>query len=124
MSGLLCTGCASMSVRCDKHIVCSDCHTLLSAAFLQLPFHDPLLCLTASITVRERPVPMTPARSELAAMLAAAGGLPQYPTPPRPEPLSDEREEFYHGLDEVNLLEGLSSGTLIFAPCPQLTHPI
>jgi hypothetical protein len=61
---------------------------------------------------------MTSARSVLAAMLAEAGGLPQSPTPARPDSPNEapKRDKFYHSLDEVNLLEGLSSGTHIFVP--------
>ncbi|KAI9448837.1 TRAPP trafficking subunit Trs65-domain-containing protein [Lactarius psammicola] len=85
----------------------------INVAFLRLPSPDPLLCITASITVREKPVPMTPARSVLAAMLLAAGGLPKSPASAGTEPFTSAQEydKFYHGLDEVNLLEGLSAGT-------------
>ncbi|KAH9953511.1 TRAPP trafficking subunit Trs65-domain-containing protein [Lactifluus volemus] len=91
----------------------------VNVAFLQLPFQDPLLCLTASITVRESPVLMTPARSVLAAMVAAAGGFPESPPPVRQESFNDEnkRDKSYHSLDEVNLLEGLSlAPTLVRIP--------
>ena len=88
-------------------------HVVLSVAFLRLPVGDPLLCLTASITVRERPMPMTPARAVLAAMLKEAEVLPEFSPPVRTQSSNDayERDKIYHGIDEVNLLEGLSSGT-------------
>jgi len=35
-------------------------HVVLSVAFLRLPVGEPLLCLTASIAVRERPMPNCP----------------------------------------------------------------
>ena len=56
---------------------------------------------------------MTPARSVLAAMLLAAGGLPKSPASASTEPFTNAQEydKFYHGLNEVNLLEGLSAGT-------------
>jgi hypothetical protein len=59
---------------------------------------------------------MTPARSVLAAMVAAAGGFPESPPPARQESFNDEnkRDKSYHSLDEVNLLEGLSLGTPFF----------
>jgi hypothetical protein len=109
--GLRFIGCASTLVR-RGHCFHTASFTL-SAAFLRLPSREPLLCLTASITVREKPVPMTPARSVLAAMLLAAGGLPTSPASASTEPFSSAQEydKFYHGLDEVNLLEGLSAGT-------------
>ncbi|KAI9465379.1 TRAPP trafficking subunit Trs65-domain-containing protein [Lactarius psammicola] len=93
----------------------------INVAFLRLPSPDPLLCITASITVREKPVPMTPARSVLAAMLLAAGGLPKSPASAGTEPFTSAQEydKFYHGLDEVNLLEGLSAApSFSNAPLP------
>jgi hypothetical protein len=38
----------------------SNTHVVLLVAFLAFTMRDPLLCLTASITTRERPVHMTP----------------------------------------------------------------
>ncbi|KAI9437616.1 TRAPP trafficking subunit Trs65-domain-containing protein [Lactarius indigo] len=93
----------------------------INVAFLRLPSRDPLLCLTASITAREKPVLMTPARSALAAMLLAAGGLPKSPASGNAEPFASAQEydRFYHGLDEVNLLEGLSAApSFSNAPLP------
>ncbi|KAH8996448.1 hypothetical protein EDB86DRAFT_3077051 [Lactarius hatsudake] len=65
---------------------------------------------TTLITVREKPVLMTPARSILAALLAVVG-LPRSPASASAEPFTgaQEYEDFYHGLDEVNLLEELSA---------------
>jgi hypothetical protein len=56
---------------------------------------------------------MTPARSVLAAMVAAAGGFPEPLPPVRPESFNEANkcDKSYHSLDEVNLLEGLSLGT-------------
>jgi hypothetical protein len=55
---------------------------------------------------------MTPASSVLTAMLLAAGGLSKPPASAstEPSPSAQEYDKFYHGLDEVNLLEGLSAG--------------
>lgn len=91
----------------------------LLVAFLRLPVRDPLLCLTATITVREKPIPLTPARAVLAAMFKEAGGHPDLPQSARTVSFDDVpgMDNFYHGLDEVNLLEGLSSGIHILAPC-------
>jgi hypothetical protein len=88
-------------------------------AFLRLPVRDPLLCLTASITVRERPIPMTPARAVLLTMYEEAGGQPELPKSAGTETFNDAREidGAYNGLNEVNLLEGLSSGIHILVPC-------
>ena len=56
---------------------------------------------------------MTPASSVLTEMLLAAGGLPKPPASASTEPFpsAQEYDKFYHGLDEVNFLEGLSAGT-------------
>jgi len=88
-------------------------HVVLSVAFLRLPVGDPLLCLTASIAVRERPMPITPARAVLAAMFKEAEVLPEFSPPVRTQSSNNayESDKFYHGIVEVNLLEGLSSGT-------------
>ena len=44
-------------------------------------------------------------------MLLAVGGLPKIPASAGTEPFNtQEYDKFYHGLDEVNLLEGLSAG--------------
>jgi hypothetical protein len=89
----------------------SDTHVVLLVAFLSFSMRDPLLCLTASITIRDKPVPMTPARAVLASMLMEAGGLPEsQPSAPMVS-VDDEIDKSYHVLDEVNLLWGLSSGT-------------
>ena len=54
---------------------------------------------------------MTPARAVLASMLMESGGLPES-QPSAPMVSSDDDiDKSYHGLDEVNLLWGLSSGT-------------
>jgi hypothetical protein len=83
-----------------------------------------LLCLTTSITIREKPVPMTPARAVLASMLMKAGGLPELQPPTTMLSFNDEIGKSYHGLDEVNLLWGLSSGTscLLFSHCVSCTE--
>ncbi|KAH8999996.1 hypothetical protein EDB86DRAFT_2906868, partial [Lactarius hatsudake] len=80
-------------------------------AFFRLPSRDTSVCLTALITVREKPVLMTPTRSILATMLLAKVGLPGSSASASAEPFTGAQEynEFYHGLDEVNLLEELSA---------------
>ncbi|KAH9159404.1 hypothetical protein EDB89DRAFT_2050164 [Lactarius sanguifluus] len=53
----------------------------------------------------EKLVLMAPARSILATMLLATVGLPRFPASASAEPITraQEYDEFYHGLDEVNL---------------------
>ncbi|KAI0065986.1 hypothetical protein BV25DRAFT_1989048 [Artomyces pyxidatus] len=97
----------------------------VSVAFLRLPVRDPLLCLTISITLREKPVPVTAARTTLARLIAAAGGEPKTPTKADDDRDDDDSdgEKYYNGLSEVNLLEGLSTApTFANAPTP-LTIP-
>jgi len=117
--GWLCIGCVSTSVRCGNSFTVPVTNIALLVAFLRLPVRDPLLCLTATITVRERPIPLTPARAVLAAMFKEAGGHPDLPQSAHTASFDDAHDinNSYHGLDEVNLLEGLSSGIHILAPC-------
>jgi hypothetical protein len=117
-----CLGCYLSDVRQRRYVVRqkfppfpSDTHLVLLVAFLSFSMRDPLLCLTASITVRERPVSMTPARAALASMLKEAGGLPESQPSVPIVSFDDEIDKSYRGLDEVNLLWGLSSGTHIFS---------
>jgi len=117
--GWLCTGCVSTLVRCGNSFIVPAANVVLPVAFLRLPVRDPLLCLTATVTVRERPIPLTPARAVLAAMFKKAGGHLDLPQSARMASFDDapDLDNSYHGLDEVNLLEGLSSGIHILAPC-------
>jgi len=78
-------------------------------------FEDPLLCLTVSTTLREKPIPLTGPRQRLADLIAAAGNLSLEPvspvTPVRgPDDDEDSSEELVRGLEEVNLLGGIASG--------------
>ena len=58
---------------------------------------------------------MTPARAVLTSMLIEAGGLPEsQPSAPMVS-FDNEIDKSYHGLDEVNLLWGLSSGIHVFS---------
>ena len=71
---------------------------------------DPLLCLTVSTTLREKPVPVTQPREALAALIDAAGGLPE-PIPGTPSGLAEDGDGADRtGFEEVNLLEGLAIG--------------
>jgi hypothetical protein len=79
-------------------------------------FNDPLLCLTVSTTLREKPAPLAGPRQRLAELIDAAGGLPPDPlTPTTPIRNKDDEDEI-SGLEEVNLLGGLSSGTISSSP--------
>lgn len=73
---------------------------------------DPLLCLTVSATLRDKPVPVTPPRQSLAAMIEAAGGLasPIDAKSPGGTLENGDGSEDLTGLEEVNLFEGLTIG--------------
>jgi len=88
------------------------------AAFLRTPSPDPVLSLTVSATLREKPLVITPDRQALADVLQAAGGLSdtgeQIPATPINGTGQDNFEEELHGLQEINLLDGLVSGAMYF----------
>ncbi|ETW87585.1 hypothetical protein HETIRDRAFT_448069 [Heterobasidion irregulare TC 32-1] len=83
----------------------------VNVVFLRMNLHDPLLCLTVSMTLREKPVFVTPARKHLATLIAAAGGLPKTPAVLNGADDDDDEPRKQTGLDEVNLLGGLLSGS-------------
>jgi hypothetical protein len=73
------------------------------------------LSLTVSATLREKPLSMTPGRQDLAALLQAAGGIPDSEDKPTTTPVNGSSEanihkDELHGLQEVNLLDSLSQG--------------
>lgn len=75
-------------------------------------FDDPLLCLTVSTTLREKPVPLTDPRRRLADLITATGDFSLDPASPIPGP-DDGRDpagELASGLEEVNLLGTIASG--------------
>lgn len=80
-------------------------------AFIPTKVADPLLCLTVSTTLRERPVLVTSARKTLTALIEASEELDvNDPTTPLVKSPGED-EDVLNGLEEVNLLDGLS-GTL------------
>ncbi|PPQ63886.1 hypothetical protein CVT24_010353 [Panaeolus cyanescens] len=86
---------------------------VLTVSFLRLNFNDPLLCLTISATLREKPIPLT-VKHPLAHFFANVGETRLLPTASQDdiqktsEP--EEEELLLDGLEEVNLLEGLFAG--------------
>ncbi|KAF9011730.1 hypothetical protein BDQ17DRAFT_1387346 [Cyathus striatus] len=86
----------------------------LTVSFLRLNFLDPLLCLTVSATLRDKPV-ITPAtQNSLAQFLTSVGShivaQPESPATPDGAAKDGEDDELLEHLEEVNLLEGLFSG--------------
>ncbi|KAF7332300.1 hypothetical protein MKEN_00111200 [Mycena kentingensis (nom. inval.)] len=92
----------------------------LTVAFLRLAVSEPLLCLTISITLRDRPQTLSRPNHPLAAFLASvefqpsSATAPSSPTTPTTAGTNGSSEEPYEpglsGLPEVNLLEGLAAG--------------
>jgi hypothetical protein len=85
-----------------------------SVAFLRMHVADPLLCLTISATLRDKPVATTQARKPLDDLINAAGGFPVVPINAR-DPSDSSASNItvkydINGLEEVNLLEGLAAG--------------
>ncbi|KAF8523143.1 hypothetical protein BU17DRAFT_86296 [Hysterangium stoloniferum] len=85
----------------------------LGIAFLRTSVPEPVLSLTVSATLREKPLAITPDRRTLAAVLDVAGfainsGIQPSAAPIDGQSASDNDE--LHGLQEVNILDGLSNG--------------
>ena len=78
---------------------------------------DPLLSLTVSTTLREKPVNVTPPRKALETLIDAAGGLasPMDPNSPGGIGEDDESKMDLTGMEEVNLFEGLTIGRVRIA---------
>ncbi|KAI0663675.1 TRAPP trafficking subunit Trs65-domain-containing protein [Cubamyces menziesii] len=97
--------------------------------FMLTKVPDPLLCITVSTTLRNKPLAITPARQTLATMIDAAGGLKSasIPSPAKangaPDQHESDDEEVLPGLQEVNLLEGLSAGPTFSDPGTSLNLP-
>lgn len=103
-----------------RSVLFIDCSRLiLYSVYVRTEFNDPLLCLTTSITLRDKPLPSTPQRRSLLDLIDAAGPLPPLleSSSPKDTDASPENDlsaarhaERGFLLEEVNLLEGLSSG--------------
>lgn len=68
-----------------------------------------------STTLRDKLVPVTSARETLQALIEAAGA-PDSPTDPRspiPSTSQNDGDDEIGGLEEINLLEGLTAGMYI-----------
>ncbi|QRV91284.1 AMMECR1 domain-containing protein [Ceratobasidium sp. AG-Ba] len=92
----------------------------VTVEYLRVRMQDPVLCLTASTTLRDKPMSATPQRKELIEMFKSAGGVYDVVksktngnVPPKDEDTSVE--DVMYGLEEVNLLEGLTEG-ITFTP--------
>ncbi|KDN37902.1 hypothetical protein RSAG8_09876, partial [Rhizoctonia solani AG-8 WAC10335] len=91
----------------------------VTVEYLRVRMQDPVLCLTVSATLRDKPMSSTPQREELVELFKSAGGVyqvvkskPNGSVPPKDQVVEDD---IMYGLEEVNLLEGLTDG-ITFAP--------
>ncbi|KAI6157886.1 TRAPP trafficking subunit Trs65-domain-containing protein [Pisolithus tinctorius] len=87
----------------------------LNVSFLRLPFTGPLLCLTISATLREKPLPLSQTKHPLVAFLLQEDMMPwQDVIVHRPSIESDDPLDIDYELNtlkEVNLLDGLATGS-------------
>ncbi|KAJ7044619.1 TRAPP trafficking subunit Trs65-domain-containing protein [Mycena alexandri] len=83
----------------------------LTVSFLRLAVNDPLLCLTISATLRDRPQTLSRPNHPLAHFLSTVDFLPAPTAPASPtSPAPANDEPTLSGLPEINLLEGLAAG--------------
>ncbi|KAG8849315.1 hypothetical protein FRB91_010029, partial [Serendipita sp. 411] len=84
----------------------------VTIVFLKTRVPDPLLSLTVSVTLREKPLSVTPARKPIFDLLNDREDGASTPTQPHPSTIGPPSYHDHFGdLEEVNLLDGLSSGT-------------
>lgn len=81
-------------------------------AYLRLPFSDPLLCLTASATLREKALSHSQSAHPLVAYLTKAGIISHLDSGAVTggEDGEEDEENEDTGFEEINLLEGLTLG--------------
>ncbi|KAJ1311155.1 hypothetical protein OPQ81_009656 [Rhizoctonia solani] len=93
----------------------------ITVEYLRVRMQDPVLCLTVSATLRDKPMSLTSQREELIESFKSAGGVYQVvkskpkhngSVPPKDQQVEDD---VMYGLEEVNLLEGLADG-ITFTP--------
>ncbi|KIJ45123.1 hypothetical protein M422DRAFT_251317 [Sphaerobolus stellatus SS14] len=84
-------------------------------AFLRTSSPEPVLSLTASATLREKPLAITPDRQALAEVLQAADARSDAADQTASTPINGSADKIHadelHGLQEVNLLSGLALGS-------------
>lgn len=87
----------------------------LNVLFLRLPFANPLLCLTIFATLREKPLPLSQNKHPFVKFLLQEDKMPSQDISPHKSSFeSDDPDDIDHelsGLKEVNLLDGLATGS-------------
>ncbi|VDC07704.1 unnamed protein product [Peniophora sp. CBMAI 1063] len=76
-------------------------------SYIPTPYTSPLLSITAHLTVRPTPRPLSALPDALRALLSADPAEPETPATAEAAPFG----RFFSGLEEVNLLGGLSAST-------------
>ena len=81
---------------------------------------DPLLCLTISATLRDKPIISASSKHPLASFFAKLGSQssliePVSPGPANGDAQEDPSEAEPHRFEEVNLLQGLHAGMAVLA---------
>ena len=114
--GLWCIGLKYLSVSRIEKIRVIWILTILTQEYLRVRMQDPVLCLTVSVTLRDKPMSATAQRQELIELFKASGGVykvvqakPNGSVPPKDQ--DTDEDDVLYGLEEVNLLEGLIEGT-------------
>ncbi|TFK73162.1 hypothetical protein BDN72DRAFT_814997 [Pluteus cervinus] len=86
----------------------------LTVSFLRLNAPDPLLCLTVSVTLREKPLGLSGSHPFTQYLKAIGNQIistePSSPAKPDGNHNNEEVGELLDGLEELNLLEGLHAG--------------
>lgn len=105
----------------ELHVLVSELIRFLDAAchyseyddvaFLQTRVSEPLLCLTASATLRDKPI-LSSASQEVVLAALKTKGISTDGLSPDGLDDSDEYEDILHGMEDVNLLENLNYGEL------------
>ncbi|KAH9949090.1 TRAPP trafficking subunit Trs65-domain-containing protein [Amylocystis lapponica] len=105
-------------------------------SFMQTRVPDPLLCLTVSTTLRDKPLPETLPLQPLLALINDAGGFP-HALDHTPSAVKvngtgngvnqgvegDKGDVHLSGLEEINLLSGLAAGPTFQSPSHPLNLP-
>lgn len=89
-----------------------------ATAFVRTGVQNPRLCLTAAITLRDKPLAATPQRRSLTKLISAAGKLPSLTSALGLTPETSEEVDLSESVKEdgpvrpyeINLLDGLVIG--------------
>ncbi|KAK2460821.1 hypothetical protein APHAL10511_007291 [Amanita phalloides] len=100
----------------------------LTVSFIRLSVPDPLLCLTVSATLRDKPITTASSKHPLASFFAKLGSQSTLIeldslASPNGDVQEDSTEAELHGFEEVNLLQGLHAGPTFGTGTAKVTLP-